>query len=141
MPTTIIQPITASPAFLQEDIAAAQGAAAVPLNASGTVGDYVQPVNGEIFGYSIALSDLLTAGSISIAGTIGGVPLSTLHVVNALSGSDIFVRETDGGRAFLATTRLGIQLQSDAALLPAGSVDVAIIIYTVLNRGVSTDND
>lgn len=136
----LFQALSALAVWAQDNIAAGQAEAAMPLGAQPLVTDLPFPTNGEVFGLGVSLSDLITAGDISVRASISGTPLTTQQVVTAASGSDIFFRVTDANRFFVAGQRLEILLDSDAALLPL-TIDVAVVAYVVFNRGVGVSGD
>lgn len=133
--TRITQPVSAIALWAQDNIIVAQAPASMPLAGQVNVTDIVTPTNGEIFGLSVTLSEVVTGGSLLIAALINGVPLTRNDVGVALGSTDVFFRELDAGRFFTSGQRIEVELSS-AGLIPL-TVDVAVVVYCIFNRGTS----
>ena len=138
--TTIIQPLTQLGTWDIENPGAARAEAPIALAGVSTIFDAVAPAPGEIQFLSVTLNEVMTAGNLSVRASIGGILLTTQHVVTAANGLSALFRVLDANRLFRETARLGVELETDAGFLPI-TVDVAVQLWGVLNPGVSTDSD
>jgi hypothetical protein len=104
----------------------------VQLVGNQTAG-YVMPFAGEIVAVTYLLSANKTAGVLTVGPTVGGTEVAALTVTaanTAASGTKRVPRRT---ATFAAGSEIGVEITTDANLLPAASAELNVVVWVILS--------
>jgi hypothetical protein len=117
--------------YVQNNIPAAT-TADMPLSDLGVPGFMAMPWAGSIVGVSYRMDGSISAGTLAIRATVGGVNVWTAHSLTSASPQDDVATQNIGTDQFVSGDLVGVDLVTNGAFLPT-TRDIVVTLWLAVN--------